>query len=544
MNKPLVLGACLGECVHVGGVLGFLNLAETVGFRTAFLGPAVPVDRLIEELSTRRPDIAAISYRLTPESAVELFAELAHGLEGSGLKGIRLFFGGTPPVAEKARESGLFETVFSGGESREAMIGLLTGRGTGEDGEEYPQTLIERVERSRPYPLLRHHLGLETVERTVEAADRIAASGQLDVLSIAPDQNAQQFFFRPGEMPDTGHGAGGVPVRTPEDMRALFEATRRGNYPLLRCYAGTQDLIRWAEMSVDAIHQAWGAVPIFWYSELDGRSGRSLEEAIEENLETIRWYAKRGIPVEVNDSHQWSLRSAHDAVAVAAAFLAARTAKVLGVRTYVSQYMLNTPPGTEPAMDIAKMLAKMELIEGLHDDGFASLREVRTGLRSMPADMNRAKGHLAASIGFGMTLEPHIVHVVAFCEAVRAAGADEIIESCTIARGAIDLVIGGLSEPSADTRIISRKNHLIEEAGLIIDAVEGLGGGSDDPLLDPAVLGRAVRMGILDAPELKGSGVAPGEVSTAPFDGGYDAVDPETGGMKDEKWRLRRIVRS
>jgi methylmalonyl-CoA mutase cobalamin-binding subunit len=544
MSKPLVLGVCLGECVHVGGLLGFLNLAESIGYRTSFLGAAVSVDRLIEELAAQRPDIAAISYRLTPESAGELFGELARGLERSGLEGTRFLFGGTPPVAQKARESGLFEAVFSGGESRETMIRRLTGKAAEPGEEEYPSTLIEHVRRNRPYPLLRHHLGLETVERTAEEAGRIAESRQLDVLSIAPDQNAQQFFFRPAEMPVTGHGAGGVPVRTQADMKALFEASRRGNHPLLRCYAGTQDLLRWAEMSVETIDQAWGAVPIFWYSELDGRSGRPLEGAIHENMETIRWYAGRGIPVEVNDSHQWSLRSAHDAVAVAAAYLAARTAKALGVEIYVSQYMLNTPPDTDPAMDIAKMLAKIELIEGLHDDRFTSLREVRTGLRSMPIDMQRAKGHLAASIGLGMMLAPHIVHVVAFCEAVRAAGADEIIESCAIARGAIDLALGGLPDPSVDRRIVSRRDHLVEEAGRIIEAVRSLGGGTEDPLTDPSALGRAVREGVLDAPELVGSGVAPGEVVTAPVEGGYDAVDPVTGKTMNEEERLRRILRA
>ncbi len=542
MSKPLVLGACLGECVHVGGVLGFLRLAESIGYRTSFLGPAVAVDRLIDELAAQRPDIAAISYRLTPDSAVELFEALAGGIEEKRLDGIRLLFGGTPPVAEKALESGLFEAVFSGGESRETMIRRLTGRGEERSGGDHPATLIERVRRSRPYPLLRHHLGLETVERTVDAAGRIAESSQLDVLSIAPDQNAQQFFFRPDEMPSSGDGAGGVPVRTYGDMRALFEATRRGNYPLLRCYAGTRDLIRWAEMSVDTIHQAWGAVPIFWYSELDGRSKRTLEAAIEENLETIRWYAGRGIPIEVNDSHQWSLRSAHDAVAVAAAYLAARTAKELGVAIYVSQYMLNTPPDTDPAMDIAKMLAKIELIEGLHDDRFTSIREVRTGLRSMPADMQRAKGHLAASIGYGMTLSPHIVHVVAFCESIRAAGADEIVESCRIARGAVDLALGGLPDPAADARIAARRRHLVEEAERIVEAVRGLGGDSDDPLTDPSVLGRAVRTGVLDAPELVGSGVAPGSVVTAPVAGGYDAIDPASGDPVGEKERLARIL--
>jgi methylmalonyl-CoA mutase cobalamin-binding subunit len=541
MSKKLVLGACIGKCVHIGGVLGFLSLAESIGYRTSFLGPAISIDRLLEELVAQRPDIAAISYRLSPESAGELFGELARKLEGSGLEGIRFLFGGTPPVAEKARESGLFDSVFSGGESRESMIRHLTGRAEEPDEKDYPSTLVERVRRSRPYPLLRHHLGLETVERTVEEAGRIAESGLLDVLSIAPDQNAQQFFFRPGEMPASGRGAGGVPVRTKEDMRALFEATRRGNHPLLRCYAGTRDLLRWAEMSVDTIGQAWGAVPIFWYSELDGRSGRPLEGAIEENMETIRWYAERGIPVEVNDSHQWSLRNAHDAVAVAVAYLAAYNAKARGVEIYVSQYMLNTPSDTDPAMDIAKMLAKIELIEGLHDDRFTSLREVRTGLRSMPADMSRAKGHLAASIGLGMMLTPHIVHVVAFCEAVRAAGADEIIESCAIARGAIDLVLGGLPDPAENMRISSRRSRLIGEAGQIIGAIRGLGGGEADPLTDPSVLARAVREGVLDAPELAGSGVAPGSVVTAAVEGGYEAVDPDTGKPLGEEERLRRL---
>ena len=447
MSKPLVIGASIGECVHVGGVLGFLRLAESMGFQTSFLGPAVPIDRLLEELAARRPQIAALGYRLTPESAEELFGELAGRLEASGLEGTRFLFGGTPPVAEKAERTGLFEKVFSGGESREEMIAALTGKGVTAGGMEYPSTLVERVESQRPYPLLRHHLGLETVESTVREAGRIAESCVLDVLSVAPDQNAQQFFFRPAEMPARGTGAGGVPVRRPKDLRAIFQATRCGNHPLLRCYAGTQDLVRWAEMSVDTIKQAWGAVPLFWYSELDGRSGRLLDEAIEENRKAIRWYAERDIPVEVNDSHQWSLRNAHDAVAVAAAYIAAYNAKALGVKIYVSQYMLNTPPGTAAAMDIAKMLAKIELIEGLHDAGFTSFREVRTGLRSMPADMNRAKGHLAASVAFGAALAPQIVHVVAYCEAMRAAGAEEIIESCRIARGAIDLALGELPDP-------------------------------------------------------------------------------------------------
>jgi hypothetical protein len=40
--KTVVAGA-LGECVHVAGVTNFLRLAESAGWRTVFLGPAVSI---------------------------------------------------------------------------------------------------------------------------------------------------------------------------------------------------------------------------------------------------------------------------------------------------------------------------------------------------------------------------------------------------------------------------------------------------------------------------------------------------------------------
>jgi hypothetical protein len=83
--------------------------------------------------------------------------------------------------------------------------------------------------------------------------------------------------------------------------------------------------------------------------------------------------------------------------------------------------MFNTPPETSFIMDLAKMLAKIELIESLHDDRFISVRETRTGLYSMPPDFNFAKGQLAASTMLQMQLEPSIMHVVAYCESSYAA---------------------------------------------------------------------------------------------------------------------------
>lgn len=243
--------------------------------------------------------------------------------------------------------------------------------------------------------------------------------------------------------------------------------------------------------------------------------------------------------MEVNDSHQWSLRDAHDAVAVAVAFLAAYNAKALGVRNYVSQYMLNTPPETSPAMDLAKMFAKIEMIENLHDEHFTSFRQIRTGLRSMPTDADTSKGNLAASLAYGMTLRPHIVHVVSYCEADHAAGAKEIIESCQIARGAIHLALKGLPDVARDSVISKRKEQLIREANLIIKAIRNF--GQEDPLADPAVLEKAVRTGILDAPHLSGSIVAKGDVVTIPVEGRYVAINPATRKVLSEQKRLTAL---
>lgn len=294
MKSLRILGACLGKCIHVAGILKFLRLAETLGYETEFMGPAVPIEKVVSRIYETRPDLVAVSYRLSPEVARELFNELEQEIKKKKIQGIRFAFGGTPPVAEIASAINLFEAVFSGEESQKVVADYLKQQKRHDKKKQFPQTLLERIHQQRPFPLLRHHLGLNTVEETIEAAHRIAVSEELDILSIAPDQNAQEYFFRPHNMPATESGAGGVPIRKPEDLRAIYEATRYGNFPLLRCYAGTNNLIQWAEMSVKMINIAWGAIPIFWYSELDKRSERPLIEAIRENQATIRWYAEQG----------------------------------------------------------------------------------------------------------------------------------------------------------------------------------------------------------------------------------------------------------
>jgi hypothetical protein len=56
-------------------------------------------------------------------------------------------------------------------------------------------------------------------------------SGVLDVISIGPDQNAQEHFFHPEEMDHGQDGAGGVPIRTPADLEAIYSHSRCGIIP-------------------------------------------------------------------------------------------------------------------------------------------------------------------------------------------------------------------------------------------------------------------------------------------------------------------------
>jgi len=538
---PKVIAGSLGNCVHVAGVVNFLALAERAGYDTEFLGAAVPVEEFVEAIRAHDPDLVGVSYRLTPEVAEHLLADLKRRLEEAGLADRRFAFAGTPPVCATAEKLGWFERCFTGLESPEETWAYLRGEKSSGEPEDFGTTQLARLEKKKPYPLLRHHFGLPSLEETIAGVRRIAESRVVDVISIGPDQNAQEAFFRPEEMDPTLDGAGGVPIRTREDLERVYQASRTGNYPLLRIYSGTRDLIRWAELATETIHNAWGAIPLCWYNQLDGRSKRTPEESIAENQAAMRWYGERGIPVEVNEAHHWSMRDSHDTLAVVMAYLAAYNARAMGVKHYIAQYMFNSPPTTYGSMDLAKMLAKMEMIEGLPGDDFISMRQVRAGLLHFSPDPQMAKGQLSASTVLALGLRPHIIHVVAFCEGDHAATAADVIESCEIVRGVLRNCLFGMPDPTADPAVQDRKNRLLAEAKVLIAALRALGEGEEDPLTSPAVLAEAIKLGVLDAPHLKGNPYAAGLLETRTVKGAIEPVDPRTKQVLGERERLRAL---
>lgn len=535
-----ILACTIGNCVHVAGTMNFLTLAENEGYDTEFLGIGISIDELMYNIKEKRPDVVALSYRLTPEPLVEILEELKNKIKDENLLDIIWMFGGTEPTGLVAQKSEIFTKIFYGHEDIDEVMLYLKG-GEYSETEEYPKDVISRINSKYPYPILRHHLGLPTIEDTVEAIEKIAESKVLDIISIAPDQNAQEFFFDQEKMDRRLDSAGGVPLRTEEDFRKLYNAAQRGNYPLLRSYSGTKNIIKFAEMLDRTINNAWCAVPLFWYSELDKRGPRRVKDAIEENQQVMKWHGERNIPVEVNDPHHWSLRDAHDAIGVADAYLVAYNAKAMGVKDYIAQYMFNVPAFISPEMDLAKFLAKIELVESLADDNFKVYRQARAGLASFPADLNQAKGQLAASAYLAMAIKPHIYHVVGFCEAHHAATADDIIESAMIVRGVLKNEFLGSIDMTKDKNVQRRKKELIKDATIIINAIKSIGSKDVDPLTDPETLAKAVKIGILDAPHLKGNKAAKGKLNTRIISGAMYAYGNENKRIISEEERINAI---
>ncbi|MFZ5910009.1 MAG: methionine synthase [Chloroflexota bacterium] len=562
--KTVVAGA-LGECVHVAGVSKFLRLAEQAGWKTVFLGPAVPVEEMLAAIRQARAEaggdevLAGISYRLTPETGERLLGQFAEAASDLHEAGVRFAFGGTPPLVERARKLDFFERAFDGTEALEAVLAFLKGgAGRGESEADFPHTAVERMRWKSPYPILRHHFGLPSMEATLEGIRQIADAQVLDVISLGIDQDAQENFFHPERQDARRTGAGGVPVRSPDDYRALYQASRRGNFPLLRTYSGTDDFIELAGMYVETIDIAWCAIPLFWFNQMDGRGPWDVEGSIREHQRVMAWYGARGIPVELNEPHHWGMRDAPDVVCVVAAFLSAYNARAFGVQDYIAQLMFNSPAELSDKMDLAKMLAILEMIAPLASpsphfaepnggieggSGFHIWKQTRTGLLSYPVEENAARAHLAASIYLQMALRPDIIHIVGHTEADHAATGADVIAAARMARRVIE---NGMGQPDlgADPAVQERQAELVEQAGVTLEAIRSIAPAScPDAWTDPATLARCVSLGILDAPQLKNNRFGRGQI-VARIDGrgANIVVHPITGKPVPEPERLETYL--
>ena len=540
-----ILIACIGQCVHVAGPYNFMNIADKLGFECLFLGPATPTDIIIDKLKSFKPNILGLSYRLTPATLKPILQQFKEKYKDLKEKPQQLLFAGTLEVVKVAKEFHLFTEYFIGGESKYKIIATLRKElNFSEEKHKIPSDLISRIKWKKPFPVIRAHFGLPTMKETLKGIKKIANAEILDIISIAPDQNTQANFFHPNKQVKELSGAGGVPIRSKEDLIKLNKARLTGNHPMLRIYAGTRDFIKLAKLYRETINNAWAAIPIFWFNRMDARGPLTLKESIKQHLEAIKWHSENNIPVEINDSHHWSLRNAPDVIAVADMYLSGIIAKNLGVRFFIAQYMFNTPPSSSLDMDLAKILAKNELLQTLIDKKFSVIKQVRTGLASFPLDLDKAKGQLAAATMIQLAIKPDIIHVVSYSEAQHAALPEDVIESCKI----VDQVINRFYSSKInfiDNRIKKRKEELIRQAKCIINLIPSLAKDKKelkDPYINSNILSRLIKYGIFDAPHLKNNKFAVGNINTKIINGACYSWDDLRQKKYDEIQRIKDII--
>lgn len=475
-----------------------------------------------------------ISYRLDQSDAINMVGYLLEELKAKNLLNYQggpidlVFFAGLPKTCQAIEKEfkGLVKT-FVGGESvRETLLtlgvpeekiplhiyqGSRYDEGLLEFGKEvidsqaykhfqainrsnYPDygtmhdSLLKRLDsrkRDDFLPLMRAHVGpysssatrMESVLEFLDWAKQLAASGYLDILSIGSSQLTQSNF---GEDWTGKTNGGGVPVNSPDEYRMIWQASR----PLLvRTYAGTKNIRNLAQMHEETLNICWHALSLWWFNKLDGRGPYDLYSNLKQHIDTIKYIAKTNKPFEANVSHHFAFRGTDDISYIISAYLAAKLAKKLGIKTFVLQNMLNTPRSTWGIQDLAKSRTMLKLVRSLEDKNFRVLLQPRAGLDYFKVDLYQAKIQLAAVTALMDDIDPHnektpsIIHVVSYSEASHLATPDLIDDSIKITQHALQTYRrlrrqGEIDDMSKSSQVDARAKDLYQAAIEIISAIE------------------------------------------------------------------------
>jgi hypothetical protein len=138
----------------------------------------------------------------------------------------------------------------------------------------------------------------------------------------------------------------------------------------------------------------------------------------------------------------------------------------------------------------------------------------------------------------------HVAGVTNFLRlADHAATAADVIESCKLARRSIENALGG-PDMTRDESIQKRVGELTQETAITLDEIRNLASeGVADPLADAVTLAKAIKTGILDAPQLKNNPFGRGKIATSvDYRGACIAVDPSTRSPISEKERIANLI--
>lgn len=528
---------------HTLGLTSLAQLLEECGYRAVLAdaatsacvnAPEAPdsLDGIGRWIVTHAITILGLSYRLDPQDGTRCAALLMKGLktrrllkeQGGPIRAV--FFAGLPQTCAWVRQQvpGITAT-FEGDETaretlerlgvdasaipRDVAVGarydedrLAFGRdlirkgdylsekpvdrsGCPEFGTER-DTLVARLRHgvgSGLPPVVRAHVGpflpdrTEAVRLFLEWTRQLASSGQLDVLSIGSSQLTQSHF---GEHWGDRPNGGGVPINTPEEYAAVWEVARP---MLVRTYAGTKSLRALAQIHEDQLHIAWHALSLWWFCRLDARGDYDLRENLRQHVEVLHFAAATHKPYEPNVAHHFAFRGADDVTSIVAVVLAARTAKVQGIRDLVLQVMLNTPRATWGVQDLAKARATLTLVREMESTDFHVVLQPRGGLDFFSPNRDKAKAQLAAVTALMDDIEPHdptsppLIHVVSYSEGYELADPAVVDESIKITRYALESYRrlrrkGDIDDMAKNPDVAARTEKLLGEARAVLRAIE------------------------------------------------------------------------
>ncbi len=551
---------------------------------------------VVDWIITHKIERLGISYRLDQDDAVNMIGYLLEEMKNAKLMKFQggqietIFFGGLPKTCEAIDKefNGLVKTFIGGESVRET----LTKMGVSEDripsdiyeGSKYDDLLMEfgkKIIDSQDYlkykpidrsnypefgtmkdsvtkridsgikdsfePLMRAHVGpysssatrIESVNEFLLWAKTLAKSNYLDILSIGSSQLTQSNFGEDWEGKTNG---GGVPVNSPEEYRMIWEASR----PLLvRTYAGTKNIPSLAQMHEQTLNICWHALSLWWFNKLDERGPYDVYTNLKQHIDTIKYIAKTDKPFEANVPHHFAFRGADDVTYIVSAYLAAKLAKKLGIKTFILQNMLNTPKFTWGVQDLAKSRAMIKLVRSLEDSNFRVLLQPRAGLDYFKPNLYEARIQLAAVTALMDDIDPYnemsppIIHVVSYSEASHLATPEIINESIQITQYSLQKYRemrkqGKIEDMAKNLDVNERSIELYQSAIKVVSAIED---SINDPY-SPEGFYKIFAAGFLPVPYLWG------EVEefkhaknwrTKPVRGSVKVVDENNNVMKTEQ---------
>lgn len=533
MRNNIFVATTLANDPHTEGLHNAGKIASLGGVQNVILPPSLDYKAFYDAIDKYRPHFIGLSYRQNENVAVEELFKVVNYFATTGLvketDNVKIQFAGLPKTIQILKDKihelplkvylceaspivldRITETVdyFEITQNREEIIRSIYDELVPKGIEIFDQLADEAVRnddyknepplpipspkacndyitriKESEMPVLRSHFGIpdKTIIPTVEGIKELAEARVLDEISLGSSDLSQRYFGHP-EMFEILKNDGGVPYKDYSDLVALYQASRYGNFPGVKPYCHVTDLVNFVDQCLSAgmlkgVHQA---VPLYWFNELDGRGPALVRESIKEHFAAVRKLASCGIPVEMNDPNQWSSRLAHDTVIVTSYALISAVMTMCGVDNMVLQMQFNKPKETGDYADLAKMSAGLEMARKIslgRKNPASIFRETRTGIESLSADMNLAKWQLARSTFLQMCMNPHIIHIVSYCEANYAARPADIIDSSKLIRRAVRIFRANQEDIMKEVNspiVKERKEYLINESSYLVNEIAKL----------------------------------------------------------------------